>query len=113
MPSALFDPQMPVSGQPAVAVTTTQPSLTASPIAIRPCSLNQIECDRTASSAESAGMRTLAGSARIVTAGPQKRMPCHSGLTRSSIRVISWRPTASSASVTSVVRKYLNFLASS
>src|SRR4051812_8080318 len=57
-------------------------------------------------------MRMLAGSARTVTAGPQKRMPCQSGLIRSSIRVRSARPTASRASTTSVVRKYLNFLAS-
>ena len=40
--SVLFEPQMPTSGQPPVAVTTTQPSLTASPTPIPPCSANQI-----------------------------------------------------------------------
>ena len=113
MPRALFEPQMPVSGQPPVAVTTTQPGLTASPTVIRPCSANQIECERTASSTERRGMRTFAGRARTVTAGPQKRIPCQSGLIRSSISVMSCRPTASSASATSVVRKCLKYSTSS
>ena len=89
-PRLLHEPQKPTSPLPPVSVTMTWPSRIMPPMPTLPISLNQIPWALTISSVLSSGhIGRLAGTHRIVSAGPQSFIPSQSGRTSTSISPMS------------------------